>query len=102
MELSILNISCVSQVALLGSVTPNLRAVSVQFSEKKITIHFFYYQKYSEEEEKETEIVGAKLISNFADCMLEIKKYVHPYPKKNLVKGISVYHRYEPLPENEE
>ena len=98
MELNVLNISCVSQVALLGSVTPNLRAVNVQFSEKQIVMHFYYNENYSEIEDEKAEMVGSELISSFTDCMLEIEKHIYPYPGKIPVRGIFVYHRYEPLP----
>jgi hypothetical protein len=98
MELNVLNIRCVSQVALLGSVTPNLRAVNIQFSEKQIVMHFYYNENYSEIEDEEAEMVGSELISSFTDCMLEIEKHIYPYPGKIPVQGIFVYHRYEPLP----
>ena len=99
MELTIGNIRCEAQGALLGSVTPNVRAVNIQFSEKQIIIHFYYPEKYAELEDEEAEMVGTELISSFTDCMLEVEKHIFPYPRKIPSQGILVYQRYEPLPQ---
>lgn len=97
MELNIANIRGVSQVALLGAITPNLRVVEIQLKEKKIEIKFYYHQNFSELEDDQAEIVSSELISSFTDCNLEVIKQVYSYPQKISPQGIVVYHRYEPL-----
>jgi len=100
MKLDIASLRCISQVALLGSVTPNLRAVIVTFDSKYIRLFFYYDHSPSEEEEELAEEVATELISDCTEYMIETEKTTMAYPQTIPEKkdGIFIYHRYEPLP----
>lgn len=95
MELTISSIRCVLQVALLGAVTPNLRAVIVETEKDEMTLYFYYDEKFSEEEEENAEVVATEVMTDFLDHVVNLKHIVLPYPEKLPEIGIRVFQRYE-------
>lgn len=86
-----------SQIALLGTVTRNLRAVLVTLIKKDLTFLFYYDQEPSEEEVRLSETVLHDAISCFEDVTGNVKRFVVPEPETKSFrdKGSSVYWRYE-------
>lgn len=88
---------CSIQRALLGKVTPNLRAVCLVLSDEKKHLFFYYNTPPSEEEEELASLADTEFISDFpspdyqTDCTIS----VIPYPKKMPENGYYVYLRYE-------
>lgn len=80
-----LYILCSIQRALLGYITPNLRAVYVEIESQNSCQLVFYYDKVlSEEEEELASLVDTEFISDFpsdyeTDCTIKVVSY----PKKN-------------------
>lgn len=97
MTISIASARCVLQVALLGSVTSNLRAVSATFIESDFMIYFYYHEEPSEQEIDLSEIVSTEVISDFINITAEVERIVIPEPERIPLKenGIWVYYRYE-------
>ncbi len=98
--MNIASLRCVSQVALLGQVTPNLRAVTTAFDSECIRLCFYYDQEPSEQERELAEEVASEIISDFTEYMIETEKIILAYPHKipNKKDIIFIYHRHEPLP----
>jgi len=90
-------INMASQIALLGNVTSNLRAVLVDLIEKNLTFYFYYDEEISQEEVKLSEVVMHDAILCFEDLTGNVKRFVVPEPEKKsfLDNGSSVYWRYE-------
>lgn len=86
------------QKALLGHVTPNLRAVCYEVkSEKEVTIDFYYDQKPSEEELQLVQLAIKQLKSDLPsrEYSVDSKIIVIPYPK-HFPKTMNLsYLRYE-------
>lgn len=97
MKLDISKLRCVSQVALLGCITSNLRAVIIAFDNKNIRLFFYYNNHPSEEEEELAEEVASEIVSDCTEYMIEIEKITVAYPQKIPEKqdGIYVYCRHE-------
>ncbi|MCB1181659.1 MAG: hypothetical protein KDK55_06545 [Chlamydiia bacterium] len=97
MKLDISKLRCVSQVALLGSITPNLRAVIIAFDNESIRLFFYYNNAPSEEEEELAEEVASEIISDCTEYMIETEKITVAYPQKIPEKkdGVYVYFRHE-------
>lgn len=91
------SLRCVTQVALLGAVTPNLRGVVVQCRNKNINVFFYYDHTPSDHELELAETVATEIISDFPDYMIDTEKITFPFPKKIPARedGIFIYHRYE-------
>jgi len=90
--------ACVaSQIALLGATTNDLRAVSVAFLEKDLTLYFYYEKEPTNVEIELSEVVMKNLISIFEDSMGKVKRFVIPEPEKDSFRneGSNVYFRYE-------
>lgn len=84
------------QVALLGHVTPNLRAVSIQIKDKKVKT-FFYYDKTPSEEEKElANLADTEFLVDFPTSVKTDFEIVHlPTPINFPKDHMLVYLRYE-------
>ena len=97
MKLDISKLRCISQVALLGSITSNLRAVIIEFDNKIIRVFFYYNNAPSEEEEELAEEVASEIISDCTEYMIEVEKITVAYPQKipDRKDGIYVYFRHE-------
>lgn len=84
------------QSALIGNVTPNLRAVYAFIEGETHGIIFYYDQPLTEDEEELASLTDTEFISDFPEgsqtsCAVE----VIPYPKLIPKKGFCVYGRYE-------
>lgn len=83
------------QRALIGKVTPNLRAVYAFMEGDIYGIIFYYNQSLSKEEEELVSFADTVFISDCFDyetsCSIEVLPYPKPIPKK----GHCVYMRYE-------
>lgn len=82
------------QVALLGAVTPNLRAVAVLYENEMITILFYYEFPPSEDEIEISEIVGSEVIADFV-IPVNVKQIILPSKEKIPETGLRVFHRHE-------
>lgn len=94
----ILNVLASIQGALLGFVTPNLRAVEVVIeSERFFNITFYYDKEVSEDEEELSSLVETEFISDFPGPTYETRTIIKtlPYPNKIPQNGFLVYKRYE-------
>ncbi len=85
-----------------------MRKISVEYiNEEKRFIIYLYYDKPLSQEELDYDVAGtiiAEISSNFPDSIdihWDDKIIVLPYPDRIPDKGICVYRRYEPSPENE-
>lgn len=90
----------VLQKALLGHITPNLRAVCYEVKpEKEVTLEFYYDQKPSEEELQLAKLSINRLNSDLPskECLVVSKIAILPYPERlpRSSKNFS-YLRYEP------
>lgn len=85
------------QHALLGKVTPNLRAVFVTIENEIIHYFFYYNSALSEEEEELASLADTEIIADFplpeykTDCTV----IVLPYPNEIVQRGSCAYMRYE-------
>lgn len=95
MSVTVSAIRCSLQVALLGAITNNLRAVDVEFSEKKITIFFYYALPFSTEEIDISEIVSTEVMNDFLDVDVISERLIFPINQIIPQKGIRVFHRSE-------
>lgn len=103
MNISIASARCALQVALLGSVTNNVRAVSTTISGTDFIIYFYYDKEPSDEEIDLSEIVSTEVICSFAQATAEVVRVVLPEPKKPPQDDdtIWVYFRYEESPQED-
>lgn len=90
----------VLQKALLGHITPNLRAVCYEVkSEKEVTLEFYYDQKPSEEELQLAELSVNQLRSSLPskEYLVDSKIIILPYPERLNNLTNNRYTRYEPF-----
>jgi hypothetical protein len=91
------SILCSIQRALLGHVTPNLRAVYVILDDDIKTLVFYYDKSLSEDEEELASLADTEFISDCrADDATDCKVIVLPYPEETPKDGLCAYLRYEP------
>jgi len=83
------------QRALLGNVTPNLRAVYAFIEDDTYGIIFYYDQPLSEDEEELASLTDTEFLADFPDDKTTCDIQVIPYPKAIPKKGYCVYQRYE-------
>lgn len=97
MNITTASARCALQVALLGSVTSNLRAVSATLKENDFLINFYYDKDPDDQEIDLSEIVSTEVISAFVQATAEVVRTVIPAPEKIplIENGIWVYFRYE-------
>ena len=89
------------QRALLGAVTPNMRAICVGWDEKLIRIRAIYDGEIDDEDRERFSEVGTKVIADFSAPMAIEEECVRLDPPERLVSlGLKewVYWRYEPSP----
>lgn len=87
-----------AQRALLGNVTPNLRAVCVNVEENVISAVFYCDKEISEEEFELYEQVKDQIIADFCNLQeleFSLETVRLDYPKKMPLKGFWVYYRNE-------
>jgi hypothetical protein len=95
MNLTVSAIRCSLQVALLGAITNNLRAVNVEYNENQINIFFYYANVFSDEEIDLSEIVSTEVMTNFFEVSVVSEREIIPLNKYLPNKGIRVFHRAE-------
>lgn len=95
MIITISAIRCALQVALLGSVTSNLRAINADLKEKAVELYFYYETSPSEEEEELSEIIVTELYADFINVSIEIHRIVLSLSSKIPDIGIRIFHRKE-------
>lgn len=95
MSLSTASVRCALQVALLGSITSNLRAINVLFNTDTIKIIFYFFNSPSEEDEEETEIVISEVLSSFPNISVKGKRVVLPSSSPIPEEGLRIFHRKE-------
>jgi hypothetical protein len=89
-----------AQVALLGVVTPGLRAVSVDACEtdSSISIYFYHDQEASEYDRENWSCIVTEVSADFGpDCIIHSDVYRVDYPHPILPRGKYAYLRKEPL-----
>ncbi|WGM46842.1 hypothetical protein KOAAANKH_01716 [Brevundimonas sp. NIBR10] len=84
-----------AQQALLGHVTPNLRAFSVEEDGKTIRGLAVFEQPPSDHEIELIQLAGTELISHYVDSMIDDRIEVTSAPRPPLLAHL-VYRRYEP------
>jgi hypothetical protein len=96
MNITVSSIRCCLQVALLGAITENLRAVAVELDSNLIKIYFYYDSSPSEEEKDIAETISSEVISDYPN-LIEVKIYQSILPIKTKIPnvGIRVFHRRE-------
>lgn len=95
MTITISAIRCALQVALLGNVTSNLRAINANVKENTIELYFYYETSPSKEEEELSEIVVTELYSDFIDISINIYRFVLPLLDCIPEIGLRIFHRKE-------
>jgi hypothetical protein len=85
--------------ALLGEVSPSLRAAKIKWNEEIAHLYFYYDGKISEEDYEAAECVATEIIADFPDHKFEIDitrwDYPKPIPQEG---GETVYRRKEQIP----
>jgi hypothetical protein len=84
------------QVAMLGHISPNLRAVSVECKDSRIKLFFYYDKSPSEDERELANLIDTEFISDFPASIMTDFEIVHlPEPLIIPRKGMLVYLRCE-------
>jgi|GEM_PF-4222038 hypothetical protein len=94
MENTNLKIRAASQIALLGAVTKNLRAINIIQREKKILINFFY-EKINEQEEEIPEIFATEMFAYFEDYDINARSIILPLSENIPEEGLRIFCRKE-------
>lgn len=89
------SIRCTLQVALLGAITSNLRAVTVTNLNNELILYFYYENHPADEEVEISEIVASEIMSDFINISIEVKRIVSSTSEKIPSEGIWVYHKKE-------
>lgn len=86
------------QTALLGMVTPKLRAVACGWQGDTIVLDFLFDGDFTEEEAEECRVASGEVWADFANSRLEERITAYPYPMALGEKRLShwVYIRKEP------
>ena len=95
MNITVSAIRCALQVALLGSITPNLRAINANLKEDILELFFYYETPPSEDEEDLSEIVVTELYSDFINISITTHKIVLALSEKIPNIGLRIFHRKE-------
>lgn len=93
----VLEVHCSLQRALLGAVTPNLRAVTVSVNEDEYHVHVYYQEELSEVENELISLAHTYFAADFPppEFTTLITIEVIPAPQKIPDEGRLVYERYE-------
>ncbi len=97
MKISISSILSYCRLALLGLVTPNLRAVIVDYKEDKnlIGLHLYYHNPPTEKDIELSELIDVEFFASLPILVEEeIKLITLPYPNP-IPQGWLVSKRYE-------
>lgn len=92
--------------AILGEIRPNIRKISIEYDKeiKTITLYFYFDAELTQKEldyDIPNTIISklSKNFSRFTGLILKSKVFIIPYPTRIESKGISIYSRYEVIPE---
>jgi hypothetical protein len=85
------------QRALLGNVTPNLRAVYVKIENELIQLILFYDRTLSEKENELADFIDTEFISDFPspNYKTSFNVIILPYPTPFPKVGLCAYKRFE-------
>ena len=86
-----------AQRALLGAITPNIRAVFAELVEEDIQIYFYYDGQIQDDDEETASIVTSEIIADFDDefdINLTTKQVDYPLDIVQ-TNGMCVYYRKE-------
>lgn len=86
------------QRALLGRVTPNLRAVTIDTKNNEIILYFYYDKPPSEDEQEMSSLADTDFISDFPawpEAKTDCKVITLAYPEKIPSADLYAYHRFE-------
>ncbi len=75
------------QRALLGAITPRLRAVSVTWDKNSMVLYFFYDGPISEYDQEESECAATEVLSDFPDDNVETRHIRCDYPQRPPYQG---------------
>jgi hypothetical protein len=92
-EMTISSIRCSVQVALLGHVVNNLRAVAVEHHDNYAKLLFYYDNTPSEEELELASLVDTEFLSDFClpEFQTDFEVFTVPFPERIPRKGFLVY-----------
>lgn len=97
MNLTPSSLRCALQVALLGEITSNIRAIDVTFNEQNVTLYFYYEFPPSEEEEEDSEVISTEVLAQYIEVYVDVKRFTFPLSKSIPHQGMRVYQRMEHL-----
>jgi hypothetical protein len=87
---------CSVSHALLGRITPNLRAVYITLEDEMAVLSFYYDKKPTEDEVELASLADTDFISDFPDDFKsDFRVNTAPYPTAIPNKGFCIYHRAE-------
>lgn len=95
MNITISAIRCSLQIALLGAITPNLRALNVEFTNDLIKLFYYYETSPSDVEVENSEVVASEVVSDFVDASIYVNRIVLSKNHKIPDIGIKVFQRME-------
>jgi hypothetical protein len=86
------------QTALLGVVTPSLRAVACGWQGDTIIIDFLFDGSFTADEAEDCRVASSEVVANFSKARLDERITAYPYPMPLSDKRLShwVYIRKEP------
>jgi hypothetical protein len=86
-----------AQRALLGAVTPNIRAVHCGMEEKFVFLQFTFDGDYSDEDRERCDIVATEVIANFYNEMIDTRYRIILPPARIPADedSLLVYQRFE-------
>ena len=94
----LLSILCYAQRALLGNITPNLRAIYVLIkNDTSLKLVLYYDNPPSEDEEELASLIDTNIFSDFSPFVYDTGYIVKvlPFPDTIPQEGYCVYRRYE-------
>jgi len=83
--------------ALLGQVTPNMRAIFVDWNETFLCVYFVYDGAFTEEEKEAAECIGSEVCADFFDSEFDLQCNRIDYPQPISCPGKCVFMRKEPV-----
>lgn len=85
------------QVALLGHITTNLRALYIEYKDIHITLNFIYYENPNEDELELANLVHSEFYADFpfSKFSIDFEVLIIPISKQIPKRGFFVYLRFE-------
>jgi hypothetical protein len=82
-----------AQKALIGAITPQLRAVNLFWDMKRIDLYFIYDGEISEYDQEESECAATEVLTYFTDGKFETHHITCDYPQEIPLPGNEVVFR---------